>query len=502
MGLWERFAGMFRSKSIPWDPIGPLTINDAISYPLYNQPPKRGTRELIVAWKKMPFLRAATARIASHVSQVTWRVYVRSARQSTAKYWEHGKDKPVFDSIMQYGSIEQRAARRKTLVTEGRLREITDHPLLDFLNHPNFRHTGRAATQMVQTYLDLKGEAFLAIERNGEGMPIGYYPFPPHWVIDVPNRALPDSFRISYGTIQGLVPQTEMIWLRELDPENPYGRGTGVGEALGDELETDEYAAKMLKAWFYNTAMPDFIASFEGANEGNLKAAKERWDQEHRAGSNRGRSYFTGAKMSVTRLDTSFKDQQILELRKTERDFITQTFGIPPEVMGIIENSNRATIQAAFYLFATNVLMPRLEFWRTELQHRLVPEFDDRLILDFESPVPEDKEFSLKVATALPGAFSLNEWRAFAGHEPIPEFAGMFPPLTLPGQAPQSAADQVAPPEEDGDGGKPNPSEPEPADEVGDLEHDSGDDFEDGKALPPGLSQARVIALAASNEKV
>jgi hypothetical protein len=36
-----------------------------------------------------------------------------------------------------------------------------------------------------------------------------------------------------------------------------------------------------------------------------------------------------------------------------------QVYGIPPEKLGIVENSNRSTIDSADYLFAKSILVPQ-----------------------------------------------------------------------------------------------------------------------------------------------
>ncbi|HEY7680404.1 MAG TPA: hypothetical protein VIC04_07770, partial [Terriglobia bacterium] len=106
------------------------------------------------------------------------------------------------------------------------------------------------------------------------------------------------------------------------------------------------------------------------------------------------------------------------------RDTVMQVEGLPPELQGVIENSNRATIDSADYLFARWTLVPRLEFLRATIQERLVPDYDERLILDYESPVAEDKEFHLKVAQAAPWSTMIDEWRAMRGEEPMPNDQG------------------------------------------------------------------------------
>jgi hypothetical protein len=97
---------------------------------------------------------------------------------------------------------------------------------------------------------------------------------------------------------------------------------------------------------------------------------------------------------------------------------------VPPEIFGILTSSNRATITVSNFLYCTWVIVPRLEFQRETLQIRLVPEYDRRLILDYVSPVMENKEFILEVAKAAPWSLSTDEWRELADRESLGEELG------------------------------------------------------------------------------
>jgi hypothetical protein len=125
--------------------------------------------------------------------------------------------------------------------------------------------------------------------------------------------------------------------------------------------------------------------------------------------------YFINRKIEVEVLSQNFKDMELSTLRKDERDIFIHVYGMPPEIFGIIENSNRATIDAADYLMGRYIVVPRLEFMRVMLQTQLIEQFDERLILDYVSPVQEDREYELKVMTAKPAAFTVDEWREQGG---------------------------------------------------------------------------------------
>lgn len=414
--------------------------------------PRRGTRELMIAYREQPWLRAVAGRIARGVASVKWEVYVRAEEPTSQKSgrrerrspegrfldvagvpsFRWGRDYSVKDLRLTTGSAGERAARRRELADAGLLREVPDHPLLTLLANPNPELTGRSALQMSQTWIDLKGEAFWLLAKK-DGVPTQYLPMPPHWITATPTRERP-TFRVSYQALQLEVAAADMVWLRDPDPENPYGRGTGVAEALGDELETDEYAAKYVKDWFFNGGLPSAIVSFEGLGKDDVKRAEEKWSAAYSGSGKAHRVHFAGGKMNAQKLDTSFKEQQIGELRKGQRDTVVQVFGVPPEMVGIIENSNRSTIDGAHYIYALGVEFPRGEFLRSELQQKLAPQFDEGLCLECEVHIPASEERRLNVMKAQPTVFSKNEWRDEAGYAPLQEFEGQFP-AGMPGQA-------------------------------------------------------------------
>lgn len=477
MAWWRNLFGRQERAAAP---AGTALSDGILMSPISRGAPRRGTRELMVAYREQPWLRAVAGRIARGVASVEWEVYVRADeplpqrvrlkdRHSPAGKFRDvagvpafrwGRDFSVRDVRLTSGTTEQRAARRRELAEAGLLREVPDHPLLDLLANPNPEITGRSSLQMTQTWIDLKGEAFWVLAMKG-GAPASYMAIPPHWVSEVPtsNR---DTFRLSYQAMQLEIPASQVVWLRDPDPENPYGRGTGVAEALGDELETDEFAAKYVKNWFFNGGMPSAIVAYEGIDKEGLKRAEERWHQLHSGYQNAHRIHFSAGKMNAQKLDSSFREQEIGPLRKNQRDTVAQVFGVPPEIIGIIENSNRSTIDAAAYIYTLGVEFPRCEFLRAELQAKLVPMFDPTLCLEAEVSIPDDEARRLEVLRAMPGAFSLNEWRGEAGYSALPEFEGKFPPLAMPGQVPGGDAPPPAsepPPEVDDEPAEAEPEE-------------------------------------------
>lgn len=401
-----------------------------------NAPMRRGTVELLTAYKEMPWLRTCVDTVANGVADVEWKVVRRVDADR----------RPVKDFSLQFGTSKSRWKSLKTLKSAGLVEEVPDHPLLRLLLDPNDYMTGRALAKLVEVHKSLVGEAFLVVEKRGP-VPVGLWPVPPSWVQRLPDMQEPPERRFYTLSVAGKVrdlPADQVIPLRDLDPDDPMGRGIGPGFALGDELESDEYAARFVKNSFFNNMLPAAIVSIEtekGGGQGLKEQAirfKEELRREHQGADNAGKLLITSGKVSAERLDTTFRDMNLVELRKFLMSFVRMTYSIPPEVVGDVTNSNRATADASRAILAEQAIVPRAEFMRTELQMRLMPLFgDESAVLVYESPVPEDRVHVLNVMSKMPQAFSFDEWREIAGRQPDPNLKGY--PLPLPGQKPEDA---------------------------------------------------------------
>ena len=191
--------------------------------------PMRGTRELLEGYSQMPWLRAVTQKIARSVAATDWVLYAPTSKRRSR--------------VVQRAVGTQRAELVKGMLNTGDLEALDSHILLDALFSANDFLVGPALFSTTQTHIDLVGEAFWIKDRNALGAPIGFWPIPPHWVTSTPSPKR-RAYSVSFAGWQGDIPEAEIIWFLDPDPANPYGRGSGVARALGDELETDEYAAR------------------------------------------------------------------------------------------------------------------------------------------------------------------------------------------------------------------------------------------------------------------
>ncbi len=389
--------------------------------------PRRGTQELLRYYRRSPHLRSVVGRIAQSMSAVKWRTYAAPA--AGRKRWTARELKGI-------GNHEERRHEIKLAKKKGDLREIVNHPALLCIDGGNLRHSGLVVRRLGQIYQELKGEQFYALDFNAAGIPVARWPIPTHWVRKTPDPAQP-WFEINFLGTWERIPEAAILWICDPDPENPYSRGTGIGETLADEWETDEHAAKHLNAWFKNHAMASHLIGVKtgsgGADDDALDEAESRWSEKHRGPMRNNRVHFHNGELDVVRLDDKFSDMELVDVRKYEAQIGRETFNVPPEIVGHTENSNKANIVAALRFFGVLVIVPRCEFERAEYQHKLIPLYpdSDRVLVDFDDPIPVDKDFQLEVFKAAPHSGTVNEWRALRGAEEEEGGDVRFVPISL-----------------------------------------------------------------------
>lgn len=413
MGEWRDYFKALRDLSLErMKRIGP--VGQQLAVGLDNRmPPARELQEYLQGYSQMPWMRAVLSKIAYGVANTRW--LVQGIKGPTGKTLKSPIARLPLD------------ARRKAIMglkADGMTTQTyEEHPLLTLLANPCPLFPGIDGSMLWSIYVDLAGECFQLIERGEGGLPMALYPMPPHWVKEVPSSKDP-NFTIQHRNFLMKVPMQDMLWDRDLDPLFPYGRGVGLMRTLSDELDANEYAARLVNYQFYNMNRPDMIVTIEGANDDKLMAFKETWSGALQGVRRAFRTFFWNKPIQVEKIQSDFVHSQLQDMLRWLRDVIHQVPGVPPEMLGILDNSNRATITAAEYIMAKHVIEPRVEKRRAFLQMHVIPMYDDRILLDFESPIPKDREMQLKAAQAAPVGTRVNDWRDFMDLPPIEGPAG------------------------------------------------------------------------------
>lgn len=332
--------------------------------PRWTTPPERNTQEWIEAFRTNPRL-AVIERIAGDLAYAKGKLY----------------------------RVDEK----------GNEHELTDHPFLDFWRKPNPLHemSNAALWRLLEIYLKLKGEGYFIIEKDESGLPAELWPVPTHWVQQTPYLDHPFyTVRLTSGVIMP-VSVDDMFVMKDLNPVDPFRRGLGQAEALADEIETDEYAAKFQKRFFFNDATPNLVIAMPKSTEEQRRRFRAEWMEKFRGHFKSHGVATVNGEVIVNKVGDNMKDMDMVNGRTFLRNAVLEHFGVPREIMGITESSNRATSEAAQYIYAQNVLMPSLLRREEAINEQIIPLFGPDLVWHYDDIVPRNQEFDK--AKALDG---------------------------------------------------------------------------------------------------
>ncbi len=375
------------------------------------------SQSLVLAlYECLPPFRAVVDRIAEGPAGLRW-------------YLTAPKSKAVAQELRLAASLprRQRVETLRKMAAEGATKRVDAHPFLAWLAEPNAQMSGYDLVHLECRYYDLLGETFTWLRQDGSQFDA--WPLPPTWVSCIPSQ-YEDGFRIA--TLgRGVPPKIaaeDMLYRRNFSPRDPYDRGYGMGQALLDELASDQSASAFLKETLDTRAREDLLFLHKDISGPQVAQLETTWLQKMRTVLRRAAPMFLKMDPAtrVEKLGRTLRDTQLVQVREALRNAIIQAYGMPPEVMGIIENSNRATIDAARYLAEYYLTLPRAEALQRHWQRRLLPRWTDDLVLEFDSPVPEDVERLLATAKDMPWSVKLNEVRRLCGFEGLGEDGERF----------------------------------------------------------------------------
>lgn len=310
---------------------------------------------------------------------------------------------------------------------------VKDHEFLRFIFNGCAEMSAYVAFATTYKIMHLTGACAWHITRNRLGKPLSYRPIPIDWVTGFDDNHFfdydkPVVVTITYpdGTTYNAVNKKDIKIFFNRDPGNPYDyRGTSVIQALAGEFDTDTEAASALRHGYKNNLTPSMLVSLEDAEQEELESLYNGMSS-NKGSAGHGSAFFTNSKVKVEQLQQSLGQTPIIEHRKFSRDNAIQVHGVPLEMLGVSENSNRAAAESAEYIFYRSTIIPKLEFFVSELRRMFLDaEFKSKdLILRYDNPLPDNEESKRLLMTARPDAFRKNEFREAAGLPPLSEEEG------------------------------------------------------------------------------
>jgi HK97 family phage portal protein len=334
---------------------------------------------------------------------------------------------------------------------------ILDHQALRLINRPNDFYSGTHLREAGQQHKDLAGETWVVVERAGSvRMPIGLWCVRPDRMEVVASQQEFIAGYIYHGPSGEKIPLQVDEVLRQMspDPEDPY-RGMGPVQAIMREIDSSRFGAEWNRNFFLNSAEPGGIIQTERRlSDTEWRELTTRWREGHKGVRNAHRVAVLEGHKWVER-SYSPRDIQFKDLREVSRDSMLEAFGMSKFGIGIIDDVNRATAEAATAWFAQQMTVPRLEGWKAMFDTQLLPMLgtdSTKVETAYANPIPPDREAENAKRDSL-----VNAWAALVNAGADPDDAADYlgiphmkmapkpePPAIMPGApAVPPAADAV-----------------------------------------------------------
>lgn len=309
--------------------------------------------------------------------------------------------------------------------------EVLAHPLLDLWNNPNPHMTGISFRELWQTYYEVVGRVPIRIEYAEDGVtPVRLWPIPPHHIKKLPSPGR-EQWEIVWRKQTLNLELHEMIWITRPDPEDPYGWGCGVAQAVKDDVSQISWMNQWSNNFFRQGAHIGKIVGIPGLSEANRGGLQNHFLSQHTGVDNAHKTLFiglgtAGGQLSVVDGGPAHKDLDWVSGQKFLGDRIRQTLNVPPEVVGDVSNSNRATAEAADYIHQSKNVKPRVQKIAAEIAPFVRLWFGEDLVLEPDDPVREtsDQRHAFANDGWRSGAITRNEWRRAHNDDPLPEPLG------------------------------------------------------------------------------
>lgn len=301
------------------------------------------------------------------------------------------------------------------------------HPLSLLMENPNAYFTKFYLWYLTICYLDLTGNSYWWIARDGMGTPRELWPLPSQKVAIVAGNPrngeeLIKGYTINWdGSADTFIPEEDVVHLRYPDPANPYYYGGSLVMRAAYEVDILDFVLKHWREFFANFAVPASVISFENEKDAEqLKAFNEEWRKQY--GNKPGQVAAIGEKFTIQQL-TSEQELGFLESVNIDIKMIRSVFRVPPSKLMETENiESRATAEVMDYSFQKETIDPLLTMIDQQLTTDLaIPEFGEKFVIRHESTIPLDRkaQAELDAKDLASGTTSINEIRLRDGKEPV-----------------------------------------------------------------------------------
>ncbi len=329
-------------------------------------------------------------------------------------------------SVSVYAAVKLRAdaLSRPDLVVyrrqpDGSLLPVSPaHPARLLLDRVNPWHTRQDLWRATETYLNLWGSSFWALEKDDAGR-WEIWPLRPDRVTVLPDRRSYVRGFVYQGR-NGPVAYTpdEILWMHYFNPMDEYA---GLSPVAPVRLAVDmgKDGPRFNRNFFRNAAQPDFVMlTNETMTDSEVEDFYDRWEKRYRGPAKAHRPAIASFVKDIKTLGFTHREMEFIRGLRWSLEEVSRAYGVPMPLLSDLERATFSNVNTAERMFWRNTILPELQFFEERLNRMLLPrlgypDLEVRFDVSVIEALREDEDSRVRRETQLldRGVLTINEVR-------------------------------------------------------------------------------------------
>lgn len=215
--------------------------------------------------------------------------------------------------------------------------------------------------------------------------------------------------------LQAVLQPWQFLRFFDVDPTNP-SKGLSPTQVASLSIGVDQKVHSYNDKFFKNGAQISGYLVDENKDsdlsETEINSMLKRWNQQYNGMQNAHKTPFLSNGVKFVQTGSSQKDMDFLNLSKTLREEICGSLNVPKNQVGIFDGMNYANSKIADRQFFTNNLMPKMRYFASVVNTKLLYATEFQAYFDFSmiEPLKDDRDQRMRSAEVLfKLGYSLNE---------------------------------------------------------------------------------------------
>jgi len=274
---------------------------------------------------------------------------------------------------------------------------IEEHPFYDLLKHFNPDTTQFSGKELLSIYLDLTGECYILMAKDGLGIPRELYFRQPDRMTPKIKDGIIDHYIYLEGGREINYPREDILFFRYPSPTNPF-RGASPVQRKAYAYDTDKYNMIYQMNMFKNGVhLKQVLQAEKMIPPDQVKKILELFNQTYGGMDKVGKTGALIGGMTLETVGVSNKDMEFMLLANWTMRQLASAYHTPPQKLSHPEQTNLANMQALDVSWNRECILPRLVRIAEIFNTFMIMLYKEKgLYCRFDNPVPADDEFLLK----------------------------------------------------------------------------------------------------------